>query len=161
MILSQNFVGGRKNIVGDNTETAVPIIHQPIAGMTLKHRDFIREYDIEGLLQLHCQNMIRQAYVTPRLAGDGGRNGLVFMRKFARRDAPMMAAIARQDRIARMGVDRSFGRAHDAGVLCEANLYLAFEFSGLHMLRVTRNFSGKSAFSATAKYQRSASFVIF
>jgi hypothetical protein len=73
----------------------------------------------------------------------------------------MMAAIARQDRIARMGVNRSFRRAHDAGLLGKANLDLAFEFSGLHMLRMTRNLSGKSALSATAKYQRSASFVIF
>jgi hypothetical protein len=72
----------------------------------------------------------------------------------------MVAAVAGQDRIAGVGVYRPFRGPHDAGYIRESDFDLPFEFSRLDMLRMAGDLRGETALSATAKYQRIASFVI-
>jgi hypothetical protein len=72
----------------------------------------------------------------------------------------MVTAVARQDRVPRMRMDRALGRPHNAGNVCESDQNLAFELSSLDALRMAGNLGGESALSAAAKYQRIASFVI-
>ena len=71
-----------------------------------------------------------------------------------------MTAVAGQYRITWMSLDDSFRRAHDAGDVRESNLDLAFQFSRLDMMGIARDFGGVSALTATAKYQRIASFIV-
>jgi hypothetical protein len=158
--LTQDFIGCRKYILSHDSEAAITVIHQPIARMTAQLRDFIAEHDIERLLQLQRKNWVRKAYITAGLAGDGGWNCPVLMREFSMRNAPMMTAVAGQDCIAGMRVDRPFGGAYDASDVREANLDLAFQFPRLDMMGIAGDFGGISAFTATAKYQRSASSIV-
>ena len=72
----------------------------------------------------------------------------------------MVPAVACQDCISRMGVNGSFWCPYDRVHVGEAHVDLALQLLRLNMLRVARDFGGKSALSATAKYQRIASFVI-
>jgi hypothetical protein len=72
----------------------------------------------------------------------------------------MVAAVARQDCIPGVCLDRALGRADNAGNVCEVNQNLAFELPCLDTLRMFGNLGGKSALSAAAKYQRIVSFVI-
>jgi hypothetical protein len=82
------------------------------------------------------------------------------MREFAVRHTPMMSAVACEDGIPRVGVNRAFRGPHDGVDVREAYVDLALQLFRFDVLRVTQNFRGKSALSATAKYQRIASFVI-
>ena len=72
----------------------------------------------------------------------------------------MVPAVARQDCISRVGVNSSFRSAYDRVRLGEVHVDFALQLLRLNMLRVARDFRGESALSATAKYQRIASFVI-
>ena len=72
----------------------------------------------------------------------------------------MVTAVAGQDGIAGVRVHCPFGGAYDAGHIRESNLHLTFQFSRLDMLRMAGDLRGETALSATAKYQRIASFVI-
>jgi len=72
----------------------------------------------------------------------------------------MVTAVACQDRIPRMRLNRPLGRSHDAGNVREANLYRAFEFSRFDTLWMAGNLGRESALSAAAKYQRMASYVV-
>jgi hypothetical protein len=128
--------------------------------MAPEHGYAVRELYVERFVQLHRQNMVWQADVMPGLAGDGWRYGPVFVRKFCVRHSPLVAAVARQDRIPRVRLNRPLGRSHDAGNVCEANRYLALEFSRLDMLWTAGNLGRESALSAAVKYQRMASYVV-
>jgi hypothetical protein len=82
------------------------------------------------------------------------------MRKFPMRDAPLMTAVAGQYRITGMRLHDPFRRAHEAGDVRKPNLDLTFQFSRLDMTGIARDFGGISAFTAAAKYQRIASFIV-
>jgi hypothetical protein len=69
----------------------------------------------------------------------------------------MLAAVAREDRISRMRVNRALRGSYHTGNVRESSLHFAFELARLDALRVTGNLGGVSALSATAKYQGIAS----
>src|SRR5580698_6268346 len=101
---AQDLVSSGKDVVGHDAETAVPVVHQPIAGMTGEFRDLVGELYFEGLLHLQRQNVVREAHVTAGSIGDGRRDGPVFMRELAMRYTPLMTAVAGQYGIAGMRV---------------------------------------------------------
>src|SRR5450432_314243 len=113
MFLSQDFVGSREDVSGDDAETAVAIVNQPIVGMAAEGGDPVCKQHVERLLQLQRKNVVRQTHVTSGLARGGGRYGPVFVRKFRMRHPPMMTAVARQDRVPRMRVNRALRRSHN------------------------------------------------
>jgi hypothetical protein len=71
----------------------------------------------------------------------------------------VVTAVACQDRIPRVRLNRPLGRSHNAGNVCEANRYLALEFSRLDTLWMAGDLGRESALSAAVKYQRMASYV--
>ena len=73
---------------------------------------------------------------------------------------PLVTAVAGQYRIAGMRVNGPFGRAHDTGLVGEANFHLAFQFSCLDVMGIARDFGGVPNLPAAAKYQLDASFIV-
>src|ERR1700719_2391113 len=160
LVLPQDFISSRKDVLGDDAEAAVAVVHQPIARMASEGGYAVRELYLERFVQLQRQNMVRQAHVMPGLAGDGWRYGPGFVRKFCVRHPPVMTAVACQDRIPRVRLNRALGRSHGAGSVREANLYLALEFSRLDTLWMAGNLGRESVLSAAVKYQRLAPSVV-
>jgi hypothetical protein len=72
----------------------------------------------------------------------------------------MVTAVACQDRIPRVRLNRPLGRSHNAGNVCKVNLDLALEFSRLDTLWMAGNLGRESALSTAVKYQRMASYVL-
>jgi len=134
--LTQNFVGGCKDVVGNDAQTAIPVVHQPIAGVAAQLRDFVCQEDFKGFLQLQRQNMVRQTPVMARFAGDRGRYGPVFVQEFSVRDTPMVPAVAGQDGIAGVRMHSAFRGAHDAVNIRKSDLHISFQFPRLDMLRM-------------------------
>ena len=146
--------------MGNDAETAVAIVHQPIAGMPRERRNFIGKHDIEVLLHLQRQYVVRKAHVVAGDTGNGRRDRPVFVRKLGMRYPPMVTAVAGQYCIAGMRVHHPFWRTHDTSLVGEVNFNRTFQFSCLDMFGIARDLGGIPALPAAAKYQLIASFVI-
>src|ERR1700759_3730729 len=110
---THDLVGCCKNVVGDDSEAAVAVIHEPVAGLSAELGHLIGQKHLEGMLQLNREYVVRQTHVASRPARDRGRHRPVFVAEFAMGNTPLVAAVARQDRISRMSVNRSFRGAND------------------------------------------------
>src|SRR5258707_7202875 len=133
--LAHDYISWSKYVVGDDAETAVHIVPQPVAGMTAERRDFIGQYDFEGFLHPQRQNMVGQADVAARRTGDGWRDRPVFMQKFTVRDSPMVTTVARQYCVPRKRVHHSFGSTHDTGNIRQAYFHLPSQSCHLELTR--------------------------